>query len=103
MTRRPSRLPERPSHGDMQSCPGKIPFFEERVAKQRAREIREAEDTDMHAYCCSSCGYWHLGHAAGRGTSWRHEDRLFQVPPTRQSVVEPGDMRQLSDLPTDDQ
>lgn len=86
MSRRPPRLPERPSHGDMKSCPGKVPFFSERVAKQRAREIREAEGTDMHAYRCSFCGYYHLGHAAGQATDWRHTDRLYQLPPREEKA-----------------
>lgn len=80
MTRRPPRLPEHPSFGDAQSCPGKIPFFNKRIAKQRARELR-TDGNGMHAYRCSACGYWHLGHAAGKATNWRHTDRLYQAPP----------------------
>lgn len=79
MTRRPPRLPERPSFGDAQSCPGKIPFFSRRVAKQRARELR-TEGNGMHAYRCSACSYWHLGHDPGHATDKRHTDRLYQVP-----------------------
>lgn len=88
MTRRPPRLPERPSHGDVQSCPGKVPFFEERVAKQRAREIRESEGTDMHSYPCTACGYYHLGHGAGNATGVRHEDRLYGLPLRPQTTTE---------------
>lgn len=81
MTRRPPRLPERPSFGDLQSCPGKIPFFSRRVAKQRARELRQADGNDgMHAYRCSCCGYYHVGHAAGQATGVRHTDRLYRAP-----------------------
>ncbi len=80
MTRRPPRQPERPSHGDMQSCPGKVPFFSERVAKQRAREIRETDGTDMPAYPCSACSWWHLGHGIGQTTGVLPAVRLFQAP-----------------------
>lgn len=86
MTRRPPRLPERPSHGDAKSCPGKVQFFEEHVAKQRAREIRELEGVDMHAYRCSACGYHHIGHAAGEATGVRHTDRLYQAPPRKETA-----------------
>jgi hypothetical protein len=80
VTRRPPRLPERPSFADVQSCNGKIPFFARKVAKQRAREINAAEGTNMRAYRCSACGYYHLGHAPGASAGIRHTDRLFQTP-----------------------
>ena len=90
MTRRPPRLPECPSFGDLRSCPGKVIFFERRVAKRRASELRKAEGGGIHAYRCSACGYWHVGHEAGRATEQRHEDRFYQLPPQRPSVSEGG-------------
>lgn len=84
MSRRRARVPKPPSYGDRQSCPEKITFFAEKTAKQRARELSEAGASgDMHAYECSNCGYWHLGHAAGEATGIRHADRWFWLPARR--------------------
>lgn len=86
MSRRRARIPEQPTWYDRQTCPGKVPFQTEAVAKQRVRELRDADPgCGMHAYRCSNCGSWHLGHEMGRATGIRYMDRWFQLPARGQS------------------
>lgn len=81
MSRRRARIPQQPTWGDRQTCPGKVSFQAEAVAKQRARELCETDPgCDLHAYLCSACGSWHLGHEAGNATGIRHADRWFGLP-----------------------
>jgi hypothetical protein len=80
MSRRERPLTATPSWGDRQSCTGKASFFDKRSAKRRASEIRKHTGEDLHAYRCTACAGWHLGHAAGQGAGVRHADLAFRAP-----------------------
>jgi hypothetical protein len=47
-------------------CPsGKTVFWTKGAASTELRRINATQRTDMQAYRCGYCSYWHLGHRRG--------------------------------------
>lgn len=44
------------------TCPGKRRYVKRAHAKAFAKKMRKLGGELLHAYRCTNCGLWHLGH-----------------------------------------
>lgn len=49
------------------TCPGKVRYLKRTHAKQFAKAMRKRGGELLHAYQCTACGLWHLGHTPKGG------------------------------------
>lgn len=45
------------------SCNRKKPYYDQKIAKQVARGVRERSGENVVAYACTHCGAYHIGRA----------------------------------------
>jgi hypothetical protein len=62
--------------GDSVSCKSKTTYWEEKIARRKARKVAQLNGHAMRAYKCDKCPGWHI-------TSWTKDGQSLKILPWR--------------------